>query len=93
MGSTCIYGNCGTLSFCNFRFYADFPYELLEITEDDFTAPSETVESVMKSIDEVKADLESYHDLFKKYGVIMTENLEPTMRSKLESLLKKRVVS
>lgn len=45
------------------------------------------------TLEEVKADLESYHELFKKYGVIMTENLEPTMRAKLESLLKKRVVS
>ena len=54
---------------------------------------SETVESVVKSIEEVKADLESYHELFKKYGVVMTGNLESTMRAKLESLLKKRVVS
>ena len=66
---------------------------ILEITEEDFTAPSETVESVMKSIEEVKADLEFYHELFKKYSVAITENLEPTMREKLESLLKKRVVS
>ena len=55
--------------------------------------PSETIESVMKSIEEVKADLESYHELFKKYGVVMTGNLESTMRAKLENLLKKRVVS
>ena len=54
---------------------------------------SETVESVMRTIEEVKADLESYHELFKKYGVIITGSLEPTMRAKLESLLKKRVVS
>ena len=92
-GNTCICSNCGTLSFCNRRFYADFPYELLEITPQDFAAPSETVESVVKSIEEVKADLESYHELFKKYNVVMTGNLEPTMRAKLESLLKKRVVS
>ena len=65
----------------------------LEITEEDFTAPSETVESVMKSIKEVKADLKFYHELFEKYGVVMTGNLEPAMRTKLESLLKKRVVS
>ena len=45
------------------------------------------------TLDEVKADLEFYHELFKKYGVVMTENLEPTMRAKLESLLKKRVIS
>ena len=93
LGSTCIYGNCGTLSFCNFRFYADFTYELLELTEEDFAAPSETVESVMKSIEEIRADLEFYRELFKKYNVVMTGNLEPTMRAKLESLLKKRVVS
>ena len=55
--------------------------------------PSETVESVVKSIEEVKADLEFYHELFKKYGVVMTGNLESTMRAKLENLLKKRVVS
>ena len=55
--------------------------------------PSETVESVMKSIEEVKADLKSYHELFKKYGVVIAGNLEPAMRAKLESLLKKRVVS
>ena len=54
---------------------------------------SETVESVMESIEEVKADLEFYHELFKKYGVVMTGNLEPAMRAKLESLLKKRVIS
>ena len=47
----------------------------------------------MKSVEEVKADLEFYHELFKKYGVVMTGNLESTMRAKLESLLKKRVVS
>ena len=45
------------------------------------------------TLEEVKADLESYHELFKKYGVVMTGNLESTMRAKLESLLKKRVVS
>ena len=55
--------------------------------------PSETVESVMKSIEEVRADLKFYDELFKKYGVVMTGNLEPAMRAKLESLLKKRVVS
>lgn len=73
----------------------------LEITEEDFivptvetvTAPSETVESIMKSIEEVKADIKFYHELFKRYGVVMTGNLEPAMRAKLESLLKKRVVS
>jgi hypothetical protein len=92
-GNTCIYDKRGTLSFCNRRFYADFPYEILELTEEDSAAPSETVESVMKSIEELKADLESYHELFKKYGVVMTGNLEPAMRAKLESLLKKRVVS
>ena len=54
---------------------------------------SETVESVMDSIEEVRADLEFYRELFKKYNVVMTGNLEPTMRAKLESLLKKRVVS
>ena len=54
---------------------------------------SETVESVMKSIEEVKADLKFYHELFKKYDVVMTGNLEPAMRAKLESLLKKRVIS
>ena len=45
------------------------------------------------TLEEVRADLELYHELFKKYGVVMTGNLEPTMRAKLESLLKKRVVS
>lgn len=45
------------------------------------------------TIEEVKADLKSYHELFKKYNVVMTGNLEPAMRAKLESLLKKRVVS
>ena len=45
------------------------------------------------TLEEVKADLEFYHELFKKYGVVMADNLEPTMRAKLESLLKKRVVS
>ena len=54
---------------------------------------SETVESVMESIEEVKDDLKFYDELFKKYGVVITGNLEPTMRAKLESLLKKRVVS
>ena len=54
---------------------------------------SETVESVMKSIEEVRADLEFYHELFKKYGVVMTWNLEPTMKERLENLLKKRVIS
>ena len=72
---------------------ADFNFTPLEITEEDFTAPSETVESVMKSIEEVRADLKFYHELFKKYDVVITGNLEPTMREKLESLLKKRVVS
>ena len=66
---------------------------ILEITEEDFAAPSETVESVVKSIEEVKADLEFYRELFKKYNVVMAGNLEPTMREILESLLKKRVVS
>ena len=55
--------------------------------------PSETVESVMKSIEELKADLEFYGELFKKYDVVITGNLEPAMRAKLESLLKKRVIS
>ena len=54
---------------------------------------SETIESVMDSIEEVRADLEFYRELFKKYNVVMTGNLEPTMRAKLENLLKKRVVS
>ena len=45
------------------------------------------------TLEEVKADLEFYHELFKKYGVVMTGNLEPTMRAKLKSLLKKRVIS
>ena len=45
------------------------------------------------TLEEVRADLELYHELFKKYGVVMTGNLEPAMRAKLESLLKKRVVS
>ena len=67
--------------------------EIFEITEEDFTAPSETVESVMESIEEVKADLEFYRELFKKYGVVIAGNLEPAMRAKLESLLKKRVIS
>ena len=66
---------------------------ILEITEEDFTVPSETAESVMESIEEVKADLEFYRELFKKYNVVMTGNLEPTMRAKLESLIKRRVVS
>ena len=59
----------------------------------DHMTSSETVESVMDSIKKVKADLKFYHELFKKYGVVITGNLEPTMRAKLESLLKKRVVS
>ena len=45
------------------------------------------------TLEEVRADLEFYHGLFKKYNVVMTGNLEPTMRAKLESLLKKRVIS
>lgn len=45
------------------------------------------------TLEEVRADLEFYRELFKKYGVVITENLEPAMRAKLESLLKKRVVS
>ena len=45
------------------------------------------------TLEEVKADLEFYHELFKKYGVVITGNLEPTMRERLESLLKKRVIS
>ena len=45
------------------------------------------------TLEEVKADLEFYRELFKKYNVVITENLEPAMREKLESLLKKRVVS
>ena len=45
------------------------------------------------TLEEVKADLEFYHELFKKYDVVMAENLEPAMRERLESLLKKRVVS
>ena len=73
--------------------YRESALGILEITDNDFAAPSETVESVVKSIEEVKADLESYHELFKKYGVVMTGNLESTMRAKLENLLKKRVVS
>ena len=55
--------------------------------------PPETVESVMKSIEEVKADLKFYDELFKKYGVVIAGNLESTMRERLESLLKKRVIS
>lgn len=83
-----------SMAFCGYiGGYMESTLGILEITEEDFAAPSETVESVMKSIEEVKADLESYHELFKKYGVVMTENLEPTMRLKLESLLKKRVIS
>ena len=54
---------------------------------------SETVESVMDSIEEVRADLEFYHELFKKYGVVIAGNLESTMRARLENLLKKRVIS
>ena len=45
------------------------------------------------TLEEVMADLEFYRELFKKYGVVMTGNLESTMRERLESLLKKRVVS
>ena len=44
------------------------------------------------TLEEVKSDIKFYHELFKKYGVVMPENLEPTMREKLESLLKKQVV-
>lgn len=62
-------------------------------TAEDFTTPSETVESVMKSIKELRADLEFYHKLFKKYGVVIAGNLEPAMRAKLESLLEKQVIS
>ena len=73
--------------------YKESALGILEINEEDFAAPSETVESVMKSIEEVRADLEFYRELFKKYDVVITGNLEPAMRAKLESLLKKRVVS
>ena len=45
------------------------------------------------TLEEVKADLESYHELFKKYGVVIAGNLESTMRARLENLLKKRVIS
>ena len=79
--------------YLHFGDYRESALGILEITDNDFAAPSETVESVMKSIEEVKADLEFYHELFKKYSVVITGNLEPTMREKLESLLKKRVVS
>lgn len=91
--NTCV-SNCASgLYYCDFEFYRLGGCSILEITEEDFTTPSETVESVMKSIEEVKVDLEFYHELFKKYNVVMTGNLEPTMRAKLESLLKKRVAS
>lgn len=80
--------------FCGYiGDYRESPLGILKITEDDFATSSETVESVMKSIEELKADLEFYHGLFKKYDVVITGNLEPTMRAKLESLLKKRVIS
>ena len=45
------------------------------------------------TLEEVRADLKFYHELFKKYGVVITGNLEPAMGARLESLLKKRVIS
>ena len=83
-----------SMVFCGYiGGYRESALGLLEITEEDFAAPSETVESVTKSIEEVKADLKFYDELFKKYNVVMTGNLEPAMRERLESLLKKRVIS
>ena len=92
-GMTCISNHADGMAHCSRDYYRSEGFSILEITEDDFTDSSETVESVMESIEEVKADLKFYDELFKKYDVVMTENLEPTMRLKLESLLKKRVVS
>ena len=92
-GMTCISNHAAGMAHGSRDYYRSEGLSILEITEEDFTAPSETVESVMKSIEEVKADLEFYHELFKKYSVVITGNLEPTMREKLDSLLKKRVVS
>lgn len=91
--NTCVSYDSDGMHHYTCGFYRSHGFCILEITEDDFTAPPETVEYVMKSIEEIKADLESYHKLFKKYGVVITGNLEPAMRAKLESLLKKRVVS
>ena len=45
------------------------------------------------TLEEVKSDIKFYRELFKKYGVVITGNLESTMRERLESLLKKRVIS
>ena len=90
---TCVSNRTDGMYYCDRAYYESEGIAILEITEEDFTSPSETVESVMKSVEEVKADLEFYRELFKKYNVVMTGNLEPTMRAKLESLLKKRVIS
>ena len=92
-GMTCISNHADGMAHCSRDYYRSEGFRILEITEEDFTDSSETVESVLESIEEVKADLKLYDELFKKYGVVMAENLEPTMRAKLESLLKKRVVS
>lgn len=90
---TCVSNRTDGMYYYDLAYYESEEIAILEITEEDFTDPSETVESVMKSVEEIKADLEFYHGLFKKYDVVMTGNLEPTMRERLESLLKKRVVS
>ena len=92
-GMTCISNHAVGMAHSYRDYYRSEGLSILEITEEDFTAPSETVESVMKSIEEVRADLEFYHELFKKYGVVIAGNLESTMRERLESLLKKRVIS
>ena len=92
-GMTCISNHAVGMAHCSRDYYRSEGFSILEITEEDFAAPSETVESVMESVEEVKADLKFYDELFKKYGVVIAGNLEPTMREKLESLLKKRVVS
>ena len=42
---------------------------------------SETIESVMDSIKEVKADLEFYHELFKKYNVVIYRDWETDRKS------------
>ena len=90
---TCVSNRTNGMYYCDRTYYESRNLSILEITEEDFTAPSETVESVMKSIEEVKADLKFYDELFKKYGVVIAGNLESTMRERLESLLKKRVIS
>ena len=90
---TCVSNRTDGMYYYDRAYYESEGIAILEITEEDFTVPSETVESVMKSIEELKADLEFYHELFKKYGVVIAGNLEPAMRAKLESLLKKRVIS